>query len=278
MVRYSILLSGVFATSLALTQTGCQNGTEIPAPITDKAGKKTDSEHAHKPSAHGGIIVQIGSDSYHAEAVFEKKGVLRFYTLGADESKVMEVEAEPAQAFFKVEGETEQQSFLLRPEPQAGDSKGMTSLFVGNLPRETWGKRVTVTIPNFRIGKERFRIPPFSNVQDEHGNPMVRGVATREEKKLYLEPGGAYTAADIQANGNTTASEKFKGFRAEHDMHPKKGDKICPITETKANPKVTWVVGGKTYEFCCPPCVDEFVARAKENPASIKAPETYVQK
>ena len=35
---------------------------------------------------------------------------------------------------------------------------------------------------------------------------------------------------------------------------------------------------GKTYEFCCPPCVDEFVRMAKETPDQIKAPEMYVKK
>ena len=45
---------------------------------------------------------------------------------------------------------------------------------------------------------------------------------------------------------------------------------------TKANPKFSWVVGGKTYEFCCPPCVDEFVAQAKAG-GEIGEPEDYVK-
>ena len=65
---------------------------------------------------------------------------------------------------------------------------------------------------------------------------------------------------------------------SSHDRKPKAGDKICPITRTKANPNITWVVGGKTYEFCCPPCVDEFVKTAKEHPEEIKEPGSYVKK
>ncbi len=38
---------------------------------------------------------------------------------------------------------------------------------------------------------------------------------------------------------------------------------------TKANPVFSWVIGGKTFEFCCPPCVDEFVRMAKESPDDI---------
>jgi hypothetical protein len=106
---------------------------------------------------------------------------------------------------------------------------------------------------------------------------MPARVAADEERKLYLTPGGKYTEADIKANGNKTASEKFQGVTASHDLRPKAGDKLCPITLTKANPKFTWVVGGKAYEFCCPPCVDEFVQTAKEKPDEVKEPGAYVK-
>jgi TIGR03009 family protein len=36
------------------------------------------------------------------------------------------------------------------------------------------------------------------------------------------------------------------------------------------------VIGGKTYEFCCPPCIDEFVILAKEDPDRLLPPEAYV--
>ncbi len=99
-----------------------------------------------------------------------------------------------------------------------------------------------------------------------------------EERKLYLTAAGLYTTEDIKANGNKIGSEKFKGFKASHDIKPKVGDKICPVTLTKSNPKCTWIIGGKTYEFCCPPCVEEFVKLAKEDPSAIKQPEEYIKK
>jgi hypothetical protein len=103
-------------------------------------------------------------------------------------------------------------------------------------------------------------------------------VINAAERQLYLTPGGKYTAEDIRANGNRTAGQKYEGFKASHDRNPQPGDKICPITDTKANPKCTWIVGGKTYQFCCPPCIDEFVRLAKENPDKVKDPEEYFQK
>jgi hypothetical protein len=255
------------------------NPAELSKQPPDKnAPGKAEEHHGHKTSAHGGILVSIGRDNYHAEAVFEKGGFLRLYILGQDESKLQEVASQPLNAFVKAEGDAESVSFVLRPEPQAGDAKEMTSLFLGHLPKDLVGKKLEVTIPAIKIGNDRFRIAFKSNppTGDDHGMPAK--VADDSEKKLYLTPGGAYTEADIEANGHVTASEKFKGLKADHDLKPKSGDKICPITLTKANPKFTWIVGGKSYEFCCPPCVDEFVALAKEKPSEVQDPETYRKK
>ena len=107
---------------------------------------------------------------------------------------------------------------------------------------------------------------------------MPTKVFNEEERNFYLTPGGKYTAEDIKANGNVTAAEKFRGFQASHDLKPQPGERICPVTLTKANPKCTWIVGGKAYLFCCPPCVDEFVKLAKEKPNDVKDPESYVKR
>src|SRR4028118_2032487 len=72
------------------------------------------------------------------------------------------------------------------------------------------------------------------------------------ERDVFLTPGGLYTKADIKANGNKTVSQKHPDFMAAHDVAPKRGERICPISKTKANPKLTWIVGGKNYAFCCP--------------------------
>lgn len=234
-------------------------------------------EHGHQASAHGGIIISLGSDSYHAEAVFEKEGVLRLYTLGKDESRVIDVEQQTLQGFAKVEGESEAWPLALKAEPQEGDAAGRTSQFRGTLPKELWGKSLEVTVPNLAISGERFRLY-FKSAPARHDEGMPAKVADAEEEALYLTPGGLYTADDIKANGNTTASAKFQGVVSAHDAKPNPGDRLCPISMTKANPKFTWVIGGKSYEFCCPPCVDEFLKTAKTSPSEIKSPEEYVKR
>jgi YHS domain-containing protein len=81
----------------------------------------------------------------------------------------------------------------------------------------------------------------------------------------------------VAANGNLTASQKFKGIKSAHDMNPKPGERTCPISGTKANPSFTWIVDGKPYLFCCPPCVDEFVKGAKASDDPLPDPESYVK-
>ena len=282
------LTLGLSAMALVLVA-GCNSGDATNAPRSEKPAEAAPApvaaapaappaEHAHKPGAHNGAIVEIGRDSYHAEAVFEKGGGVRLYTLGQDEGKVQEVEAQTLTAYVKPDGGTDATPMELKAAPQPGDSEGKTSLFAGQVPAALQDQRLEVAVPSIRIGADRFRFSFKNYGEDAHSEGMPAKVADEDERKLYLTPGGKYTEADVKANGNITASQKFKGQMASHDLKPKSGDRICPITLTKANPKFTWVVGGKTYEFCCPPCVDEFVKAAKEDPASIKEPEDYVKK
>ena len=234
-------------------------------------------DHGHRPSAHGGTVVSLGDDEYHVEAVFEAGGTLRLYTLGRDESRVIDVPAEPLAAHVTPIGDTEAHPMNLTPDPQPGDADGRTSRFVGRLPSGCVGRPVAVTIPNLRIDNQRFRVS-FESHGSDHEPAMPAKVADAEERKLYLVPGGKYTAADVAANRRMTATEKFRGFKARHDFTPKPGDRVCPVTWTKADPRCAWIVGGHEYWFCCPPCVDEFVHLAKTRPAEVREPDEYVQR
>jgi len=233
----------------------------------------------HKAGQHGGIMVSLGRDSYHVEAVVDSQGLIRLYTLGKDETRVIDVESQSLKGFVKAEGDNQAQSISFEPEPQEGDADNKTSLFVGKLPEELVGRRLDVTIPNIQVAGERFRLG-FQTGQETHGEvpEMPNKLVDSEAQELYLTPGGRYTAADIVANGKVTAMQKFKGLKSAHNMNPTTGDKICPITETKANPNFSWVIDGKTYLFCCPPCVDEFVKLAKESTEPLPDPETFFKK
>lgn len=249
-----------------------------PATAATASGDAAAEEHGHKAGEHGGIIVSIGRDSYHVEAIITSTGEVRLYTLGNDESRIQDIEFQNLVAYVKPAGGADSTSIEIKPEPQPGDGQKKSSLFVGQLPSDLVGKSIDVTVPNITIAGERFRLG-FTTKTEAHGEDAMPGkVVAEEEKNLYLTPGGIYTQADIEANGNMTVSQKFAGFMASHDLNPKVGDKICPVTLTKANPKCSWIVGGKTYEFCCPPCVDEFVKTAKAKPEDVKEPDYYVKR
>jgi hypothetical protein len=268
-------LGTVLAVLPVLAVVGCSRQRDVPAVATPT---KEAVDHTHDPGAHGGEVIDLGGGSYHVEAVFEKGGVIRLYTLGKDETRVQEVQTQTLTAYVKPAGGGEAVPVALRPEPQEGDTPGKTSRFTGTLPEALHGRAVEVTVPSLRIGDERFRLA-FKSPAPGHGmSELPAKVAGEAERQLYLTPAGRYTAADIRANGGVTASQKYDGVMAEHDLKPQPGDKVCPITLTKANPKFTWVVGGAAYEFCCPPCIDEFVKAAKETPDEIKAPGEYVKK
>jgi hypothetical protein len=98
-----------------------------------------------------------------------------------------------------------------------------------------------------------------------------------EEQALHLSPAGKYTMADIVANGRMVPSQKYRGFQARHDYDPAIGDRLCPVTRTKANASCTWSINGQVYEFCCPPCIDEFVKLAKQYPDRLLPPDAYVK-
>ena len=278
MFRKFVFFGGLVVASAAVVGCSSSQPPAEKAAAPQPGTPKPEEEHGHKPGAHGGILVSLGRDSYHAEAVFEKGRKVRLYMLGKEETRVQEVDVQDLTGFVTAEGSTEAVPLAFKPEPQPGDSKGKTSLFVATLPEETAGKKVQVTINNITVAGERFRIGFGNEVLAHADDAMPVKKVAGEEAGLFLTPGGLYTAADIAANGKAIPAVKYNGIRPTHDAQPKAGEKICPISETKANPKFTWVVGGKTYEFCCVPCIEEFVSTAKEKPDRIKEPSEYVKK
>lgn len=284
LVRLASGLAAVFVVALIVAGCGSRTGDTPPAasvlpPVSSiPAADPSKDEHAHKPGAHGGVIISIGVDSYHAEAVVEKNGTLRLFLLGRDETRIQEIDAQTPTAYVKGAGETDAVAIELKPAPQVGDAENKTSQFVGELPQPLLGSPIDVTIPNLRIGDERFRVAfTTAHAAASHDEGMPPAIPKGEEETLYLTPGGKYTEADIKANGMTTAAKKFRGIPSRHNAKTQPGDRICPISLTKSSPKFTWIVDGKEYQFCCPPCVDEFVRLAKESPDNIKLPEDYVK-
>lgn len=248
-----------------------EGSTVSPPPIATSPT----TEHEHRAGISGGVIATLGRDEYHTEAVFQPGGVLALYTLGKDETRVHEVQKQVLTAYLQPLGSRESLVMILNPDPLPGDTASMTSRFSGHLPETLLGRRCYVTVPGLRIDGERFTVR-FQSPPQTSKPAMPAPREDEEARELHLTAGGLYTEADIAANGGTTAAAKYAGFRANHNLHPQPGAPICPITQTRADPMCKWVIGGKTYTFCCPPCIDEFLVRAKREPEEVLDPHAYI--
>ncbi|MBM3458407.1 MAG: hypothetical protein FJX77_07740 [Armatimonadetes bacterium] len=277
MMRNAIYLALIVPLA-AGTLSGC-GGTRAAA---EAAGAHASGEHGHE-SPHGGRIRAVGD--HQVEVVREQGRGLTLYILGKDEAELVPIPLKSLDVELSAE-DGEASTFTLKARPQAGDPGGSASRFSGELPLNLAGEPISLAaaLPlagkSYRVRFEldphrRDRIHPEMAAMLERQSAMPEAATGEQEQKLYFTPGGLYTAEDIAANGQQTPAEKFRGVVSAHDANPKKGERVCPITGTKANPKFSWTVGGKQYLFCCPPCVDEFVRRAKEKPSSVKAPEAY---
>jgi len=230
-------------------------------------------DHASGP--HANDIVSLGNDRYHVQFVFTTDGLVKLYVLGADAARVVDVETQSLEALVTPEGRQQAHVVALQAEPQSGDAAGRTSCFVGRLPPSLDSQAVQLSVPNLRIGPDRFHVT-YRRAADDHAT-MPTAAGESEAQSLHLTAGGQYTDADIVANSRTTPSQKYRDFQARHDLDPQPGDLLCPITRTKANPACTWTVGGQEYQFCCPPCIDEFVRKAKESPDPLPPPREFVK-
>ena len=141
-----------------------------------------------------------------------------------------------------------------------------------------WRRLSVVGIGLLFCGLVTHRVWRYSTYEDRRRmQEMPREVADTQERDLFLFPGGPYTVADIAANGGALPSQKFRRLRIRHDYKPLPGDRLCPVTLTKANRECTWIIGGREYQFCCPPFIAEFVRLAKEKPQQIEPPEAYIR-
>ncbi len=213
-----------------------------------------------------------GSDPHdHAEAVLGPGGSLTFNILRRDARAHRAIDRQVLTAWVRAAGNDKPAKVLLVPMPQPDDPAGTTSRFKGRLAESLWGRDLlSVTVPRLAVENNRYRVE-FAEVK----SPGDLASHQAQQRGLFVTPGGKYGRADIEANGNTTAAAKFEDHEADHDLSPRKAGWLCPVASARSEPGFAWVVAGQSYRFCCSPCVDEFVRRAKEQPNGIKPPDAY---
>ena len=268
--------------SLCLTSALLFAFVALPGCNSAKDGKKHDHDkkedkHAHADvGPHGGPFADW--DDYHAEFIVthtDKHAVI--YLLDEKLEKAPKVDASRfSKVRLVITSVKPAVAIDFKHDPKLSGELGIAYVAT----HEELGKPVEIkgvisaTLDENVKGKEKGFIDDKFHYKGPQTDKDKKKAAKLRE--LYLTPGGLYTLADIKANGNTTAAEKFQGKVWAHDDNLKVGDRICPVTKNKAEAECAWTVQGQSYQFCCPPCVDKFVGWAHNQPDKIKDAKTYV--
>lgn len=282
MKNFINLMLGLLLSAVLIA--GCKQENAVSKPSVNKT-PVTSEAHAHGIGPNGGIVFELGK--YHAEfTVDHEKKECTVVVLSADEKNPQPVKV-AAKELMVTTKETKTMDGKVIPRmtikllpKEAADSKG--SIFVGSdagLGQVANFAGMVIGEINGKPSQGEFReeLEGHGHTDSAMASSNTTGKPTDREIALFLTPGGIYTAADIEKNGRVVPSVKFQGASWSHDDDLKKGDKICPVTDNKADAQCVWYVNGKKYEFCCPPCLEKFVGWAKNQPAKIKDPEAYVK-
>lgn len=123
MIRVNLIV--VLAAGFACGAVGCGNSSDYkPVEAVKKANPLPDHEHGAK-GPHGGGIVELGEDEYHAEIVVDHDShALILYVLGKDAKTAVPVEA--TEMTITPEGKD---SLTLKAAAQKDDPEGKASKF-----------------------------------------------------------------------------------------------------------------------------------------------------
>jgi hypothetical protein len=261
-IRFASCLCFVAATLTFSALPGCNKPKDDVSKAKPKEKEKEKADD-HGPGPHGGPMAEWGEEEYHAEFTVDhaaKKATV--YILDGTHEKSPTVAPEKiTKVKVEIIGKPEE-AVELQYDANKSSDKGIA--FVGVHDMFAKSAEMKLRISGIIDGKT----PPFT------------GDVTYAPKKVTLATtlGGIYTAKDIEANGNVTPMEKYKGRTFDHGEAPKVGDRICPHTKDKANAECVWIIQGQSYQFCCPPCIGQFLKLAHNEPTKVKDAKEYVLK
>ncbi len=122
--RLSLLLSVCVGLALVV---GCDSGKE-PFHEVPKGSKVKDQPHDHEHGPHGGHLVELGEEEYHAEVVFDPKAAkITIYMLDSSAKKAAPIDAKEIKLDLSVAGKPK--TFAAKAATDAGDPAGKSSRF-----------------------------------------------------------------------------------------------------------------------------------------------------
>jgi hypothetical protein len=100
---------------------------EVPKGVRVKEAPAT-HQHADE-GPHGGHLVELGDEEYHAEVVLDVKTKdVNVYILGSDAKTPVPIDAKEVKLDLTIAGKT--QPHIAKPSPEKGDPSGTSSRFV----------------------------------------------------------------------------------------------------------------------------------------------------
>ena len=111
---------------------GCGGNGKAPVSDSENPPAVTEDEHAHPTEGpHGGGLVELGNEEFHAELVHDDKAeTVTIYILDAKAESSVAIDAAELTVNLKHDGKGEQ--FKLASAPDKEDPKGKSSRFVSS--------------------------------------------------------------------------------------------------------------------------------------------------
>lgn len=126
-MRIVFLMTGAAALALAAGLAGCSQSGQTYHEVT-KGVKVKEEPHSHEHGPHGGHLVELGEEEYHAEVVFDAKdNKLSVYLLDSSAKKPVPIEGKDLTLRLTIDGQPK--SFTATAAPQSDDPKGKSSRF-----------------------------------------------------------------------------------------------------------------------------------------------------
>jgi len=126
-MRVTRTIAGAAAVILTLGITGCGSTNEGYHEVP-KGTKVKEEAHDHEHGPHGGHLVELGNEEYHAEVTFDAKAnKIVVYLLDSTAKKPAPTDSKDVALKLTVGGKP--QSFSATAAPQEGDPKGNSSRF-----------------------------------------------------------------------------------------------------------------------------------------------------
>lgn len=281
-IRWTSFLATVAMIAVLVTLPACTTGNKKQdgdkTKEKDKHAHDDKGKHKHPEKGPRGGPLADWDDKYHGELIVEhdsKTAIVYLLDELADESPTVEP-GRFTKMKLTITSEKPPITVDLAHDAKRSGKEGIA--YVGT--HDFFAKEVEfeVTVSGTLDEKKGAKADQYNDsIKYDPKKVAAAKKKSARVRELYLKPGGIYTAADIKANGTVPAMEKYKGKTWEH-ADKKPGDKVCPVTDNKAEAECVWTVQGQRYEFCCPPCVDKFIRQAHFEPEKIKDAKEYVFK